>query len=134
MVMTIRDTGAGPSLNDVTSLLDVRSGLRIANANMANDMRKFVESDIIFNKHPHFYHELITLEETTGDTVDESLSMSKEYLTGITDVKGLFKKSIGICTELSSQINCLANKSRDLSRDEIENLLDMENHSTRTFH
>ena len=25
MVMTIRDTGAGPSLDDVTSLLDVRS-------------------------------------------------------------------------------------------------------------
>ena len=66
--------------------------------------------------------------------MDESLSMSKEYLTGITDVEGLFEKSIGICSELSSQIHCLTNKSRDLSRDDIENLLDMENHSTHTFH
>ena len=60
--------------------------------------------------------------------------MSKAYLSGITDVEGLFKKSVDICSELSSQINCLANKLRDLSRDEIENLLDIENHSTRTFH
>ena len=101
---------------------------------MADDIKKIVESDVIFTKHPHFYHELITLEETTGDAVDELLSMSKEYLTGITHVEGIFKKSIDICSELSSQINCLANKSRDLSRDEIENLLDMENHSMRTFH
>ena len=50
-------------------------------------MKKFVESEVIFTKHPHFYHELITLEETTGDTVDKSLSMSKEYLTGINDVE-----------------------------------------------
>ena len=85
MVMTIRDTGAGPSLEDVTSLLDVRSGLRIAHENMADDMRKFVKSKVIFTKHPHFYHELITLEETTGDTVDESLSMSKVLRTIITN-------------------------------------------------
>ena len=60
MVLTIRDTGAGPSLDDVTSLLDVRSRLRIAHENMVDDMREFVESDIIFTKHPHFYLELIT--------------------------------------------------------------------------
>ena len=87
MVMTIWDTGAGLSLDNVTSLLDVRSGLHIAHENMADDMKKFVESEVIFTKHPHFYHELITLEETTGDTVDKSLSMSKEYLTGINDVE-----------------------------------------------
>ena len=81
---------------------------------MADDMKKFVESEVIFTKHPHFYHELITLEETTGDTVDKSLSMSKEYLTGITDVEGLFEKSIDICSKLSSQIHCLTNKSRNL--------------------
>ena len=97
-------------------------------------MREFVESDIIFTKPPHFYLELITLEETTGDTVDESLSMSKDYLTGITDIEGIFEKSIGICSDLSSQIHCLTNKSKDLSRDEIENLLDMENRSTDTFY
>ena len=53
-------------------------------------MTKFIESDDIFTKHQRFYHELITLEETTGDTVDESLSMSRDYLTGIIDVEGLF--------------------------------------------
>ena len=90
MVLTIRDTGAGPSLDYVTSLLDVRSRLRIAHEDMAYDMTKFIESDDIFTKHPRFYHELITLEETTGDTVDESLSMSRDYLTGIIDVEGLF--------------------------------------------
>ena len=134
MVLTIQDTGAGPSLDDVTSILEARSRLRIAHENMVEDMREFVESDIIFTKHPHFYLELITLEETTGDTVDESLSISKDYLTGITDIKGLFEKSIDICSDLSSQIHCLTNKSKDLSRDEIENLLDMENHSTDTFY
>ena len=48
MVMTIRDTGAGPSLDDVTSLLDARSGLRVAHKNMAGDISKFVEFDVIF--------------------------------------------------------------------------------------
>ena len=60
--------------------------------------------------------------------------MSKDYFTGITDIEGLFDKSIGICSDLSSQIHCLTNKSKDLSRDEIESLLDMENHSTDTFY
>ena len=60
--------------------------------------------------------------------------MSKDYLTGITDIEGLFEKSISICSDLSSQIHCLTNKSKDLSRDEIESLLDMENQSTHTFH
>ena len=95
---------------------------------MAYDIKKFVESDDIFTKHPHFYHELINLEETMGDTVDESLSMSRDYLTGIADVECLFEKSIGICSELLSQIHCLTNRSRDLSRDKIEDLLDMEKH------
>ena len=63
MVMTIRDTGAGPSLDNVTSFM--RSGLRIAHENMADNMKKFVESNVIFSKHPHFYHELITLEVYT---------------------------------------------------------------------
>ena len=52
MVLTIRDTGADPSLHDVTSL----SRLRIAHEDMAYDMTKFIESDDIFTKHPRFYH------------------------------------------------------------------------------
>ena len=134
MVLTIRDTGTGPSLDDVMALLDVRSGLRGAHKDMADEVNKFVKSDVTFTKRPHFYLELLTLVQTTGDSVAEALSMSEDYLGGISDIDGLFQKSVETCSELSLQIHCLTNKARDLSNDEVENLLDMENHSMRTFH
>ena len=78
MAMIIQDTGSGPSLNDVTTLLDARVGLREAYNGMAKEARAFVNNDSMFVEHPHFYEELIDLIHTTGDSVDEALSMSRE--------------------------------------------------------
>ena len=91
----------GHSCDDVTSLLNARSGLRGAHKDMADNVSKFVKSDVTFTERPHFYHELITLAESTGDALAEALSMSEEYLSGIANVEGLFKKSVETCSDLS---------------------------------
>ena len=83
MAMIIQDTGSGPSLSDVTTLLDARLGLRQAYNGMAREARDFVNTDSMFAEHPHFYDELIDLIHTTGDSVDEALSMSKDYLCNL---------------------------------------------------
>ena len=100
---------------------------------MADDVEKFVNSDVMFIECPRFSNELLTLVHTTGDSVEKALSMSGEYLSGIGDVGGIFQESVATCSELSSQITRLANKTGDLSRDEIKSLLDMEKRSMRTF-
>ena len=64
----------------MTALLDTRLGLRGAYNNMAREAQKFVNTDTMFVERPRFYDELITLIHTTGDSVDEALSMSGEYL------------------------------------------------------
>ena len=100
---------------------------------MANEVDQFVKSDVMFIERPCFYNELLNLAHTTGDSVTEALSMSGEYLSGIGDVGGIFQESVVTCSELSLQITRLANKTRDLSRDEIKSLLDMEKCSMCTF-
>ena len=80
MAMTVQDTGSGPSLNDVTALLEAQLGLRGAYNNMAREAQKFVNTDTMFVERPRFYDELITLIHTTGDSIDEALSMSGQYL------------------------------------------------------
>ena len=132
MVMTIQDTGSSLSLNDVTALLDARLGLRRAYNDMAREAKKFANTDTMFAERPRFYDELITLIHTTGDSVDEALSMSGEYLCNISDIEGTFHTSAAICSQLSSQITRLAS-NRNLSSDEIKELQNMKERSERTF-
>ena len=132
MAMIVRDTGSGPGLDDVTTLLDARLKLRRAYDNMVREAKRFVSTDTMFIERPHFYDELISLLHTTGDSVDEALAMSKEYLCGISDIEGTFHTSAAICSQLSSQITRLASK-RELSHDEAEDLENMKERSRRTF-
>ena len=132
MAMIIQDTGSGPDLNDVTNLLEARLRLRGAYDDMVKEAKRFVSTDTMFVERPHFYDELISLIHTTGDSVDEALSMSREYLCDISDIEGTFHTSAAICSQLSSQINRLANKI-DLSSDEVKELEDMKERSRRIF-
>ena len=59
--------------------------------------------------------------------------MSKEYLRDISDVEGNFRTSTAICLQLSSQITRLANKTRNLSSDEIRKLQEMQERLKSTF-
>ena len=132
MAMIVQDTGSGPSLDDVTTLLDARPKLRRAYDNMVKEAKRFVSTDTMFIERPHFYDELISLLHTTGDSVDEALSMSKEYLCGISDIEGTFHTSAAICSQLSSQITRLASKG-ELSHDEARDLENMKDRSRRIF-
>jgi hypothetical protein len=132
MAMIIQDTGSGPSLDDVTTLLDARLKLRRAYDNMVREEKRFVSTDTMFVERPHFYDELTSLLHTTGDSVDEALSMSKEYLCDISDIEGTFHTYAAICSQLSSQINRLTSK-KELSSDETEDLENMKERSGRTF-
>ena len=132
MAMIIQDTGSGPSLSDVTTLLDARLGLRQAYNDMAREARDFVNNNSMFVEHPHFYDELIDLIHTTGDSVDEALSMSRDYLCNIGNIEGTFHTSAAICSQLSSQIARLTSK-KDLSSDEIRELEGMKERSRRIF-
>ena len=132
MAMIVQDTGSGPSLDDVTTLLDARLNLRRAYNNMVKEAKRFVSTDTMFIERPHFYDELISLLHTTGDSVDEALSMSREYLCDISDIEGTFHTSAAICSQLSSQITRLASK-KELSHDEARDLENMKDRSRRTF-
>ena len=132
MAMIVQDTGSGPSLDDVTTLLDARPRLRKAYDNMVKEAKRFVSTDTMFTERPHFYDELISLVHTTGDSVDEALAMSKEYLCNISDIEGTFHTSAAICSQLSSQITRLASKE-ELSHDEARDLESMKDRSRRIF-
>ena len=108
MAMTVQDTGSVPSLNDVTTLLDARLGLRGAYNNMAREAQKFVNTDTMFVERPRFYDELITLIHTTGDSVDEALSMSGEYLGTST----MSRVSSTHLRRFAHSYHCLANKTK----------------------
>ena len=92
---------------------------------MEDEIDDFINFDTDFIDRPPFYNKLTSSSRTMGDSVDEALSMSGEYLSDIDDIEGIFQTSAATCSKLSLQITHLANKMRDLSRDEIERLLDM---------
>ena len=131
--LTIQKIGSNPSLNDITTILDTRSGLRGAYEDMEDEVDEFINFDVVFIESPRFYIELIALARTTGDSVDEALSMSTDYLNNISDVDDIFQDSMMTCLELSSQITNLVGKTRDLTNNEVKDLLDMEKRSARTL-
>ena len=90
---TIQKIGSDPSLGEVVQLLDARHGLHEAYIDMEDELDD-----------PRFYTKLIALARTTGDSLDEALSMLTEYLSNIGDVDDIFRESMMSCIELSSRI------------------------------
>ena len=123
---TVQKMGSDPSLSEVTNMLDTRHGLRKAYIYMEDKIDEFIIFDTEFVECPRFYTELISLASTTGDSMDEALSMSMEYLSNVSDVNDIFQDSLMTCLELSSQIANLADRMRDLSRHEVRDLLNMK--------
>ena len=128
--LTIQKIGSDPSLHHVTTILDARSGLRGAYEDMEDKVDEFINVDVVLIESPHFYIELIALARTTGDSVDKALSMLTDYLNNICDVNDIFQDFMMTCLELSSQITNLVGKTRDLTNNEVKDLLDMEKRST----
>jgi hypothetical protein len=75
---TIQKIGSDPVLDEVVQLLDARHELHEAYINMEDELDDFINFDTVFIDSPGFYTKLISLARTTGDTVDEALSMSTE--------------------------------------------------------
>ena len=57
---------------------------------MEDELDNFINFDNVLIDSPGFYTELIALGRTTGDSVDEALSMWTEYLSNIGDVDDIF--------------------------------------------
>ena len=69
---------------------------------MEDELDDFINFDTAFIDNPRRYTELTTLACTMGDSVDEALSMSTEYLSNVGDVDDIFQESMMVCIELSS--------------------------------
>ena len=68
-----------------------------------------------------------------GNSVDEALSMSMEYLSNVSDVDDIFQDSLMTWLELSSQIANLTYRMRDLSQNEVRDLLNMKTRLAKTL-
>ena len=101
---TIQKIGSDPSLGEVIQLLDARHGLHEAYLVMEDELDDFINFDTAFIDNLRFYTKLTILAHTTGDSVDEALSMLTEYLSNIGDVDDIFQESMMSCIELSSRI------------------------------
>ena len=119
---TIQRIGSDPSLDEVKSILDERSGLRGSYHNMEDELDDFINFDEQFVDSPRFYIELISLARKTSKSVDEALSISLEYLSNVSDVGDVFQDSLVSCLELSSQIANLDDTARTLSQSETNKL------------
>ena len=120
---TIQKIGSNPSLDEVIQLLDARHGLHEAYINMEDELDDFINFDTVFIYSPGFYTKLIALARTTGETVDEALSMSTEYLNNIGDVDDIFQESMMSCIELPSKIINLTSLGISIPRRDVQDLL-----------
>ena len=103
--MTIQKIGSSdPSLNDITAILDERSGLREAYNDMEDKIDEFINFGVKFVERPLFYNELLTLAGTTGISLDETISMSTEYLSNVSYVDDIFQDSMMTFLEHTSCI------------------------------
>ena len=82
---------------------------------MENEIDDFINYDDKFVDQPRFYSELLTLSCTMGDSMDEALSMSTEYLLNVSDVDDIFQDSMMTCLELSLQITEFVNKKHKIT-------------------
>ena len=119
----IQKIGSDLSLGEVIQLLDARHGLHEAYIDMEDELDDFINFDTVLIDSPRFYTELIALAHTTGDSVDEALSMSTEYLNNVGDVDDIFQESMMACIELSSRIVNLTGLEISIPRHETPDLL-----------
>ena len=119
----IQKIGSNPSLGEVIQLLDARHWLHEAYIVMEDKLDDFINFDTAFIDNPRRYTELTTLACTTGDSVDEALSMSTEYLSNVGDVDDIFQESMMVCIELSSRIVTLTDPEISIPRHETPDLL-----------
>ena len=90
---------------------------------MEDKIDDFINFDTDFIDSPRFYTELISLAPTTGDSVDEALPMSTEYLSNVGDVYDIFQDSMMTCLELSSRIINLTDPEISIPGHEAQDLL-----------
>ena len=90
---------------------------------MEDELDDFINFNTNFIYSPRFYTELTSLACTTGDSVDEALSMSTEYLSNVGDVDDIFQESMMVCIELSSRIVTLTDPEISIPRHETPDLL-----------
>ena len=88
---------------------------------MEDEIDDFINFDTDFIDRPRFYNKLTSSSRTTGDSVDEALSMSTEYLSNIGDVDDIFQDSMMTCLELSSQIIDLTDPEISIPRPGTQN-------------
>ena len=86
---TVQKIGSNSRLSEVTNILDARHGLGEAYIDIEDEIDEFINFD---TECPRFYTKLISLARTTGDSVDEALSMSMEYLSNVRDVDDIFQE------------------------------------------
>ena len=127
---TVQKIGSNSRLSEVTNILDARHGLGEAYIDIEDEIDEFINFD---TECPRFYTKLISLARTTGDSVDEALSMSMEYLSNVSDVNDIFQDSLMTSLEFSSQIANLTDRMKDLSQHEVRDLLNMKRHLTKTL-
>ena len=116
---TIQKIGSNPSLGEVIQLLDARHKLH----ELEDELDDFINFDTAFINNPRFYTELKTLACTMGDSVDEALSMSTEYLSNVGNVDDIFQDSMMTCLELFSRIITLIDQEISIPRHEAPDLL-----------
>ena len=99
---TIQKIGSDPSLGEIIQLLDARHGLHKDYLAMEDELDEFINYDTVFIDTPRFYNELTALARTTGEAVDEALSMSTEYLSNVGDIDDTYQESMMSCIDWSS--------------------------------
>ena len=99
---TIQKIGSDPSLGEIIQLLDARHGLHKDYLSMEDELDKFINYDALFIDKPRFYTELTILARTTGEAVDEALSMSTEHLSNVGNVDDIYQESMMSCIDWSS--------------------------------
>ena len=99
---TIQKIGSDPSLGEIIQLLDARHGLHKDYLAMEDELDEFINYDTVFIDKPRFYNELTALARTTGEAVDEALSMSTEYLSNVGDIDDTYQESMMSCIDWSS--------------------------------
>ena len=98
----IQKLGSDPSLGEIIQILDARQGLHKDYISMEDELDEFINYDVVFINEPRFYTELTILARTTGEAVNEALSISTEYLSNVGDVNDIYQESMMSCIEWSS--------------------------------
>ena len=95
---------------------------------MEDELDEFINYDVVFIDEPRFYTELTILARTTGEAVNEALSISTEYLSNVGDVDDIYQESMMSCIDWSSRIAALTVPGISISRRKASELLNARIH------